>query len=851
MDDLSGRQFGSYRVTQSLGQGGKVYLGEHLYLGTQVAIKIWSSRLNEPGEREEYLRETKLLARLHHPNIVKALDFAIEGGIPYLVMEHAPNGSLHHRLPRRTPIPLETIRPYVRQIADALQYLHEQKVLHRNIKPANILLNKDEKAVLSSFGLAIPVEDAEHEQGAAVEGTPTYMAPEVFQGKVSQASDQYALAVMIYEWLAGHSPFSRSGILEMSKQKLSGPLTSLRASVPSLPKTVETVILTALKQDPRERFASVRAFANAFEQACRGQEAQPVPQPPPDHAVEDYQAGEQHNKLPLAEGQQLGAYHLTTLLDRHPFGEVYLGRHTQQGTQVIIKGLNAPMTGANEDLFRERLRPLAALNHPRLLRVLDVQVEQGTAFVVTEFAPQGAVSRQLPAGETLQPSTILSYIKQIIEALEQLSSAGIAPQPFIKPSQLFFASNAALQLDVTNDLLDSLWREMTHPVQILSDLRYMAPEWLASRMVQHPGYQYLLGLLVYEWATGSFPFRGSTGRQMLNSEIINEHQHVLPAPLRKKARDLSPAIEGVVLTALEKQPEYRFVNTRAFAEALERAILPRKKGKRPDLTGQQLGNYTLVRLLGQGAFGSVYLGEHIRLGMQAAIKVLRERPGEDELQKFLAEGRRLAGLHHPNILRVLEFDEERETPYLIIDYAPNGTLRDRHPRGVRLAPAAVAAYIKQVAAALQHTHDARLMHLDIKPENLLLGHRREIVIGDFGLSIMLQGSKTHLTLRGFSGTPVYAAPEQFEQRPGHASDQYALGITAYEWLTGKVPFYGEWWAIGSQKLAQPPTPLRAFVRDLSPALEQVILKALAKEPAERYPSVLDFAAALEAAALAS
>src|SRR5215469_5480203 len=147
----------------------------------------------------------------------------------------------------------------------------------------------------------------------------------------------------------------------------------------------------------------------------------------------------------------------------------------------------------------------------------------------------------------------------------------------------------------------------------------------------------------------------------------------------------------------------------------------------------QLGNYRLICLLGQGGFADVYLGEHIYLKTQAAIKVLQMRLGNDELESFLSEARTVARLVHPHIVRVLEFGVEGSTPFLVMDYAPNGTLRQRHPKGTQLWLDTIMHYVRQIAAALQYAHDKKLIHRDVKPENLLLSSNNTILLSDFGI----------------------------------------------------------------------------------------------------------------------
>src|SRR5216683_980461 len=147
--------------------------------------------------------------------------------------------------------------------------------------------------------------------------------------------------------------------------------------------------------------------------------------------------------------------------------------------------------------------------------------------------------------------------------------------------------------------------------------------------------------------------------------------------------------------------------------------------------GQKLGNYRLIRSIGRGGFAEVYLGEHIYLKTPAAIKVLETRLIQDGLENFLKEASTIASLEHPNIVRVLEFGIEDTIPFLVMDYAPHGTLRQLHPRGSKLLTATIVSYVTQVANALQYAHDARVIHLEVKPKTLLLGRNYTMVLSDF------------------------------------------------------------------------------------------------------------------------
>src|SRR5947209_15626653 len=262
-----------------------------------------------------------------------------------------------------------------------------------------------------------------------------------------------------------------------------------------------------------------------------------------------------------------------------------------------------------------------------------------------------------------------------------------------------------------------------------------------------------------------------------------------------------------------------------------------------DRVGQQLGNYRLTRLLGRGGFAEVYLGEHRRLKTQAAIKVLHTQLADSDVENFLKEAQFIAKLEHPHIVRILDFDVEESTPFLVMSYAPNGTLRQLHPRDAVLPLPTVVSYVKQVADALQYAHDEKLIHRDIKPENMLLGRRNEILLSDFGIALVAQSSR-YQSAQEMAGTMAYMAPEQIQGKPRPASDQYSLGVVAYEWLSGDRPFHGSLTELVGQHLSVPPPSLQAKFSTISPGVEQAVLTALAKDPKQRFASVQTFAAAL-------
>jgi WD40 repeat protein len=267
------------------------------------------------------------------------------------------------------------------------------------------------------------------------------------------------------------------------------------------------------------------------------------------------------------------------------------------------------------------------------------------------------------------------------------------------------------------------------------------------------------------------------------------------------------------------------------------------------IVGQQLGKYHLIRHIGQGSLADVYLGQDAASGEQVAIKVLHTTLVAEEVDAFFMQAQFLTSLSHPHIVCVLQFGmEEERLPYLVMEYAPHGTLRDIHPVGTRLPLSTVVTYVRQIADALQYVHDQQIIHRDIKPHNLLVGANYEILLSDFSIAVIMQSAGYRKQkVQDFEGTILYAAPEQIRGKPRIASDQYALGMVVYEWLSGRCPFYGTVEEIAQQHTLVPPPSLQEKVQGISLAVEQVVLKALAKNVTDRYESIKEFATALERA----
>jgi serine/threonine protein kinase len=285
------------------------------------------------------------------------------------------------------------------------------------------------------------------------------------------------------------------------------------------------------------------------------------------------------------------------------------------------------------------------------------------------------------------------------------------------------------------------------------------------------------------------------------------------------------------------------------------------------LEGMQIGHYRLERLIGSGGMSEVYFAEDIRISRHIAVKVVRNEAAlyrnngqamREAVRIFEREMKAITALDHPNILPLYDFGEEpinaTTLTYMVMPFRSEGSLvnwLNEHIDSDTLSLQAIVHIVVQAASALQHAHNHRLVHLDVKPSNFLIRHRDDrpelpdVLLTDFGIARF--NTATATASQSIRGTPFYMAPEQWTGNPVAATDQYALAVMAYQLLTGTMPFQGNLHSVMYQHLQEHPLPPSSLNPNLSAAIDAVLLRALAKKPEDRFPSIREFAHALEQA----
>ncbi|HNE68714.1 MAG TPA: bifunctional serine/threonine-protein kinase/formylglycine-generating enzyme family protein [Anaerolineales bacterium] len=261
--------------------------------------------------------------------------------------------------------------------------------------------------------------------------------------------------------------------------------------------------------------------------------------------------------------------------------------------------------------------------------------------------------------------------------------------------------------------------------------------------------------------------------------------------------------------------------------------------------GKHIDRYNIIDLLGQGGMATVYRAYDTRLEREVALKVIRHEAFppdvlQNELKRFEREAKSLARLSHPNIVKVLDYGEYEGSPFLVMEYLPGGTLKQKI--GSPIAWQDAMHLLLPVARGVEYAHNREIIHRDIKPSNILLAENETPTLSDFGIAKLFQNEGTLLTASGMAmGTPEYMAPEQWTGKTVPQSDMYALGVVLYEMVTGRRPYTAD--TPGGVFMMQVTEPV-LFPRDIVPhlpeAVEQFLLKALSREPSNRHASMTEF-----------
>jgi len=417
---LAGSHIGRFRLLRLLGRGGmgEVYLADDEQLRRQVAIKVIQAEYPDPDATRLFLREARAIAMFNHPHILPLFDFGeatIHGtALTYMVMPFCKEDTLAAWMQQRRNIALlspQDVGFIVQQAASALQYAHNHQVVHQDVKPSNFLIRGSEDAsgrpdlMLADFGVAKSTSTTAS-VSQSVRGTPAYMAPEQWEGTPVPATDQYALAIMAYDLLTGHPPF-QGGLGQVMYQHLHVTPQPPGKLNPRVPADVDTVLLHALAKKPEERFASISAFARAFEQASLADGSSPTIA----NTLQEPKRSDIHAALVISEAEALtGTNRILTLLGGRQV-PVSVPAGTQNGQIIRLEGQVEPASDHDSPgalILTITIAPPEEQAFPANANSDETVINSGpvtSSTGATEFAPQKLSQEQTYVSVSVTGST--------------------------------------------------------------------------------------------------------------------------------------------------------------------------------------------------------------------------------------------------------------------------------------------------------------------------------------------------------------------------------------------------------------------------------------------------------------
>ncbi|PYQ28620.1 MAG: hypothetical protein DMF56_15405 [Acidobacteria bacterium] len=504
---MIGRTLGHYRVTDRLGEGGMgvVYRAEDLKLGRIVALKFLPPELTrDPESKKRFEREAKAASQLDHPNICTILDFgeSEDDGQMYLAMPCYDGESLAQRV-EHGPMPLAEAARIIEQIARGLGKAHANGIVHRDIKPDNVMVTRDGVAKILDFGLAKLQLASRITKTNTTVGTAAYMPPEQIRGEnVGPQADIWSLGIVFFELLTGRLPF-RGEYIEALAYAI---LNEQPESIPEHPDA-DRIIKRMLRKDPLQRYQTIDEFLADLLERKRSR-------------VDKHQ---------LPNGARLGPYEIVKPVST----SVFLAKDTRLAREVAIKVL--PPEFPEIDRFRRDAKAISHLTHLNVCTLFDVGEQEGVDYVVMEFLEGETLAQKKTP---LPVAQVLKIGMQIADGLAAAHKHGVVHRDLRLANVMITKSGVAKLLDF------GLARDAG---------AYLSPEQIEGKEADSRADIFALGLLLYELATGRPPFNAASKAGLMAA--ILEHD---AAPLRQIRSAIPPALDRLIRTCLEKNPDDRF-----------------------------------------------------------------------------------------------------------------------------------------------------------------------------------------------------------------------------------------------------------------------------------------------------
>ncbi len=559
-------------------------------------------------------------------------------------------------------------------------------------------------------------------------------------------------------------------------------------------------------------------------------------------------------------GSTISRYRVLERLGGGGAGVVYKAEDLKLGRTVALKFLSTYRSGneADKRRFLREARASSVLDHPNICTVYEIdETDDERLFIAMSFCEGETLKRKIERG-ALPLLDAVHFAAQIAAGLAAAHAKGIVHRD-VKPANVIVSPDGRVKIVDFGIAKLADQSRLTRDGTAVGTAGYMAPEQIRGEPFDVRVDIWAVGVVLYEMLTGRLAFSGHTDQERIRQILANE-----PDPIVTLRAGVPPELERIVGRALAKNPAERYsrmeelrADLLAVAAMLGSplasgtldptlrdmptpAALAFQAGDTASLAGRTIAHYRILEHVGGGGMGVVYKAEDLHLSRTVALKFLPPELARDPESKarFFQEARTASGLDHPNICTIHEVGETEDGRlYLAMSHYDGEILRKKIERGA-LPIDEVTDIALQIARGLAKAHRGGIVHRDIKPANLMVTSDGVVKILDFGLA-KLAGAAA-ITRSGSSvGTPAYMSPEQARgDEVDHRTDLWSLGVVIYEMVAGRRPFRGEHEsAVLYALLNEQPKPLRELRPDVPPELEHIVEGLLAKDPADRYPTI--------------
>jgi serine/threonine protein kinase/tetratricopeptide (TPR) repeat protein len=637
---------GRYQILKRLGEGGMgaVYKARDHELDRLVALKVIRPELaGHPDILRRFKQELILARQVTHKNVVRIFDLGSADGRKFITMDYIEGRDLKSILVERGKLPPAEVVPIFQQICRGLEAAHVEGVVHRDLKPQNVMVDDTGRVWLMDFGLARSMELAGLTRTGVLMGTPDYMSPEQARAeKVDARSDLFSLGIIVYEMLTGRLPFEANTLMAKLLQRVQKKATPVTEIDPGIPASLGAVVTKCLEPDVTKRYQSVHEILDDLLGDTRtiGASRSPGGSSLSSGAPQGFSA------ISLAElgpGSQFGPrYRIESEIGEGGMGKVYKAYDTDLDRTVALKLIRPELARDASSLqrFKQELLLASRISHRNILRIHDLGDVSGVKFISMAFIQGMDLHELIAKMGKLQTERVVDIAKQLAGALEAAHSEGVVHRD-LKPRNVLITVEDHVYVSDFGlaKSLDAETTAMTRAGEVLGTPRYMSPEQAESKAADHRSDLYSLGVILYEMATGEVPFTGESSLQVM-------FQHVQQAP--KDPRLLNPEtpeyLAIIILKCLEKDPALRYQSATELLRDLESGTPPTR----------------IVRLriaeTGYSKWMFAAMGIVLLVGIGLAVRPVRERV----LGRAAVNGAKTAGVEDKFVavmpLRVLGGD---------------------------------------------------------------------------------------------------------------------------------------------------------------------------------------------------